>query len=106
METPPSVGPILVHYKKAFPTYLFYALSLVVLRKDLAGLLAFGTDGEEALAQAFKHEFHFAVHLACFIHKCRNIEIKLKEMGFSTEAQRAIADDVLESAEETLCMKV
>ena len=67
-NTPVCVGPILVHYKKAFPTYLFYASSLVGLRKDLAGLLAFGTDGEEALAQAFKHEFHFAVHLTCFIH--------------------------------------
>ena len=58
VETP--VGPILVHYKKAFLTYLSNASSLVGLQKDLAGMLAFGTDGEEALAQGFKHEFHFA----------------------------------------------
>ena len=44
------------------------------LQRDLVGVLAFGTDREESLAEAFKHEFCFAVHLTCFIHKCRNIE--------------------------------
>ena len=44
--------------------------------------------------------------LTCSIHKRRNIEKKLKEMGSSAEAQRPITDDVLESAEKTPCMKV
>ena len=74
--------------------YLFFASSLVDLRKDLRNVCAFGTDGEEALADAFSHEFTLAVQLTCFIHKRRNIEAKLKENGFSTECQQWILDDI------------
>jgi len=47
-------------------------------------MCAFGTDGEEALADAFSHEFTLAVRLTCFIHKRRNTEQKLKDLRFST----------------------
>jgi len=51
------IGPTLVHYKKSFQTYLFFASSLVGLKKELDHLHAFGTDGEKALFDAFSHEF-------------------------------------------------
>ena len=56
--------------------------------------LDFGTDGEEALADVFSHEFTLAVWPTCFIHKCRNIEATFKCNGFSTECQQQILDDI------------
>lgn len=69
----------------------FFASSLVSLRKDL---LAVGTEGEEALVDAFGHEFTSAVRLTCFIHKHCNIEAKLKDVGFSANYQQQILDDI------------
>ena len=93
--TPPvCVGPTLIHYNKTFSTYLFFASSLVGLRKGLRNVCAFGTDGEEALADAFSHEFTLTVRHTCFIHKRRNIETKLKDNGFSTKCQQQILDDI------------
>ena len=77
---------------KAFPTYLFFASSLVGLRRELRGVRAFGTDGEEALADAFSHEFKGVVQLTCGIHKRRNIEAKLKDLRASTETRGSILD--------------
>ena len=54
------LGPVLIHYRKTFTTYLFLASSLVGLSRELEDIRAFGTDGEEALSDAFKHEFGFA----------------------------------------------
>lgn len=93
-KPPVCIGAFLIHYKKTFQTYLFFASSLVGQRKDLAGVLAFGTDGEEALADAFNHEFKFAVHLTCYIHKRRNVEKKLQEIQFTAENQKAVMDDI------------
>ena len=90
-KPPICIGPILIHYKKTFSSYLFFASSLIGLRKQVK---AFGTDGEEALADAFGHEFYFASRLTCVIHKRRNIEAKLKDIGFSVEAQASIIDDI------------
>ena len=65
--SPICVGPIMIHYKKNYSTYQFFASSLVGLNKDLSDLIAFGTDGEEPLYDAFSRVFHKAVHLSCTI---------------------------------------
>ena len=52
---PPAImGPLLIHYKKSFATYNFFASSLISLRQELSAIKCFGTDGEEALIDAFK----------------------------------------------------
>ena len=61
---PVFIGPTLVHYRKSFGTYLFFASSLIGLRQDLLALQAFGTDGEKALANAFGHEYRYATQLS------------------------------------------
>lgn len=66
--SPAFLGPVLIHYRKTFETYLFFASSLIGLSWQLEGIKAFGTDGEEALSSAFGHEFGFAHQLTCFIH--------------------------------------
>ena len=56
-------------------------------------MLAFGSDGDKALTEAFTHNFPYAVQLRCFIHFRRNIEEKLKSLGFSsTVAQEFLSD--------------
>ena len=57
------IGPTLIHYCKTFHTYLFFVSTLVGLCHELQALQAFGTDSEKALADAFSHEFHYAIHL-------------------------------------------
>ena len=62
-KSPVFVGPVLIHYRQDFVTFLYFASTLVGLRRDLEKLQAFGTDGEKALINAFSHEFGFAIHL-------------------------------------------
>lgn len=58
---PVFVGPVLIHYQKNFSTFLFFASSLLSLRKELQCVKSFGTDGEKALVDAYIHEFRFAI---------------------------------------------
>ena len=93
--TPPVfIGPIMIHYRKNFSAYLFFASTLIGLRRDLQALRAFGTDGEKALADAFSHEFRYAVHLTCFIHCRSNIKQKLQELSYPQTATKEILDDI------------
>ena len=55
---------------------------------DLAKSLAFGTDGLEALIDAFSHSFPLALQLRCFIHFKRNISEKLKVCGIPPSIAR------------------
>ena len=48
------IGPVMIHYKKSFASYLFFASSLVGLCPGLSNLRCFRTDGEEALFGAFQ----------------------------------------------------
>ena len=80
--SPVFLGPVLIHYRKNFPSFLHFAASLVSLRKELQCLRAFGTDGEKALVDAFTHEFRFAIHLYCSIHVRNNVKKTCMEDNF------------------------
>ena len=84
----------MVHYKKTFSTYLFFASTLVGLQPELCNLRAFGTDGEEALYRAFQHEFPASVHLQCFIHMRRNIKEKLHELRVGESTAQIMLGDI------------
>ena len=57
---------------------------MIGLARNLDSVLAFGTDGEEALVLAFKKQLKFAIHLRCFRHMKQNILRKLTvDMGLS-----------------------
>jgi hypothetical protein len=88
------LGPVLVHYKKTFATYLFFASSLIGQCPQLQGIRAFGTDGEKPLIEAFKHELGFSQHLTCFIHVRRNIKEKLNSCDASSDVINVVIDDV------------
>ena len=93
-NTPVFLGPVLIHYRKTFATYLFFASSLVGLSSQLEGIRAFGTDGEKALSDAFTHEFGFSQRLTCFIHVRKNIKDKLSECSIPTLLSQQILDDI------------
>ena len=89
-NSPVFIGPTLIHYRKTFHTCLFFAYTLVGLRRELQALQAFGTDSEKALADAFSREFRYAIHLTCFIHCRQNIKRELQELDFSETARMEI----------------
>ena len=61
--------------------------------KKLRDVRAFGTDGDEALTDAFAHNFPSSKHLRCHIHLKRNVAEKLKGRGFpSSTADEFLAD--------------
>ena len=84
-KSPWLLGPILVHYKKEFRNYNFFFSSLIGLRKALGSIKAAGTDGEQALIEAIRHQFREAILLRCFRHLEKNVERKLQGKGFAPQ---------------------
>ena len=62
-QHPILLGPVLVHQRKLFETYHFFASTLVGICPPLFNALVFGTDGEEAVIKAFKQQMSSAIHL-------------------------------------------
>lgn len=93
-RSPIFIGPIMVHYKKTFSSYLFFASSLVGLHQELASIKCFGTDGEKPLYDAFQQAFPSSVHLLCSIHMRRNIKAKTSELGISQKVTNMILNDI------------
>ena len=81
-NTPVFLGPVLIHYWKT------------LLSRELEGVRGFGTDGGEALSDAFKHEFGFAKRLTCFVHVRSNLKDKLAECNIFVDLLQKILDDV------------
>ena len=77
-QSPYLIGPLFVHLKKDFATYHYSASSLISLHPFLSKLKCFGTDGEDALVQAFSTAFSGAIHFRCFLHFRGNVEDKLR----------------------------
>ena len=94
---PVMIGPMLVHRRKLFSSYHFFASSLVSLKPSLCDLKAFGTDGEECLYNAFGTQFSHACHVRCFLHFRDNCKAKLQEMKVSNDGVVDIIQDVLGS---------
>ena len=96
-KNPVMIGPMLVHRRKLFTDYHFFASSLVSLKPSLCDLQAFGTDGEECLYNAFATEFSRAHHVRCFLHFRDNCKAKLHEMKVSSDSVLEIIQDILGS---------
>ena len=75
---PTLIGPVLIHEKKTEETYSTFASSIKAMEPGLSNLMAFGTDDEKALENAFNHNFERSTHLLCEIH----LKKKLREKAF------------------------
>ena len=93
-SSPVFIGPCCIHYKKTFSTYLFFASTIVGQCRQLEGVRAIGTDGEQALSDAFKHEFGFAQHMTCFIHVQRNVKDMLHKCNIPQQSSSDIVDAI------------
>ena len=91
---PAMIGPLMIHYKKSFATYLYFSSSLISLRRDLSNIKCFGTDGEQALVDAFRHACPNSLHLICSIHVRKNTKAKLQDLGVNEGVRNLILDDI------------
>ena len=85
---------MLIHYRKTFAVYLFFASTLIGLSPKLQGVKAFGTDGEQALADAFSNEFPFSQRLICSVHVRQNIKQKCSELNIPSDLSQKILNDI------------
>ena len=68
-KNPVFIGPLFIHEKKDAASYSKFAYNIISGDENLAGLLAFGSDGEKSLVDGFKRNFHYSLFLGCFIQK-------------------------------------
>ena len=85
---------MLVHQKRTYETYFYFASELLKQRKSLGSLCAIGTDGEEQLSNAFVTVFPEAVKLLCSFHKRDNIKMKLRELNVSERESKEIMNTI------------
>ena len=65
---PIMAGPMLVHQCIKYSAFNYFASTLIGCNKSLHNVLAFGTDGDKNLTEAFGHNFPFAFQFWCFVH--------------------------------------
>ena len=94
---PNLMGPVLIHQNRKRDTYYYFASELKKMRQRLDSLLAFGTDGEEALHSAFSSVFPHAIHLQCELHKRDNITRKLQSLKLDGSFVKTIVNDIFGS---------
>ena len=94
-NSPMCVGPIMVCMTKEEATYLSFMHCLLRAVPGLSQYLyATGTDGETALHNATAAGMQNATGLLCYLHSKRNVESKLKELGFSKSLTTKICQDI------------
>lgn len=83
-----------MHEKKIKETYSFFCGALKTLKPELANLLAYGADDEEALSSAFGENFERTTQLLCSIHLKKNAENRLVQMGITRKIKEEIFADI------------
>ena len=77
-----------------FSTFNYFANTLISYNKSLRTVLAFGTDGDKNLMDAFGHNFPHAIQLRCFLRFKKNVEEKLHELNIPRQVSRQFLDDI------------
>ena len=54
---PVFIGPMLIHQRRTYENYFYFASELLKYRRSLSSINAVGTDGEEQLSKAFNTVF-------------------------------------------------
>lgn len=84
----------MVHQSVSFSTFNYFASTLIGCRQNLRHVMAFGTDGDKGLVEAFSHNFPHSIQLRCFVHFRRNVEAKLKALGIPPSIAQEFLDDI------------
>ena len=67
---------------------------MIKYNRNLQKILAFGTDGEKALSDAFTTVLPFATHLLCDIHLRDNCKSKLSQLNIPTQTSNQFLEDI------------
>ena len=97
---PTLVGPVLVHHRKTSQSYKYLCTNLVSLNPATKNLLAFGTDDERALVEAFEETFDCAVHLLCERHMQNTLKAKFKALSVPSAYQAQFLQDTFGGASD------
>ena len=92
---PVFLGPILIHQRLNMEDYSYFAHHIQILLPALRSIKALGTDGELALAGAFRHAFPDAIHLRCFKHFQDSCDSKLQALNLDDVARQEILADIV-----------
>ena len=91
---PTMIGPALIHQETNFSSFNYLGATLSSNCKHLQNILCFGTDGDRSLVEAFGHNFPHALQLRCFIHKKKNVQEKLRSLGFPSFVSDEVVADI------------
>ena len=97
---PIMIGPTLIHSCKDRSNFLVPFQEIVKKKPSLASLKAYGTDGEQAIANAASEAFPFAVHLRCANHLRDNITANLRKMLIPDSMIKHILADIFGTSVE------
>lgn len=61
----------------------------------MEGVIACGTDGEQALIDGFSRNFRFATFLRCFLHFKENLKRELTQRGISPRNKGLFIEEIL-----------
>jgi hypothetical protein len=91
-HSPVMLGPAYIHHRKDFDSFYNFVSTLRRIRQDLVHLIAFGTDGDEALINALVAAFPEATALRCFLHSMRNLKMKMSEFNLQPIQAQLLVD--------------
>ena len=80
LTTDKGVHPGILHKQKLLTSYKTLPLLMIKYNKEMSGVLAYDTDGEENLYKAMSQVFEDTKHLHCDIHLRDNMKRKLNEL--------------------------
>ncbi len=105
-KSPTFFGPMFVATEKTYESYFFFFSSLLKLEPKLSNVVAFGTDGEQAIVKAVKATFHDKIiHLRCFIHMKDIIRRKLTDLLLPEQVREEIVRDIFGTQQGTVYVK-
>ena len=82
---PVRIGPVLIHQRKTFSSYVNLPFSMIKHNPQLSGVLCTRSDGEKPLKDALNIGFSSAVHLLCDIHMEDNVRAKLSKLNMPND---------------------
>ena len=93
-SNPCLLGPVMIHSRKTRESYSQLCSTMRTLEPTLKNLLAFGTDEEKALIDAFESNFDSAVHVLCTRHLRNTFKTHFRRLGVSETIQQQMLNDV------------
>ena len=94
-----------MHTEKTYESYFYFFSTLLKFEPLLSNIVAFGTDGEQAIVKALKAIFPTTVHLRCFVHMKENIRRKLSDLLLPESARQVILADIFGSQQGNIYIK-